>query len=62
MDALLVCVSIITAFSVVINVILSRLETAGKLALAKRIDAWITWGYPVVCVVGTLLLVWYYFI
>jgi hypothetical protein len=37
---------------VVFNVVLKRLERVGKSELAKSIDKWILWGYPVVYIGG----------
>ena len=55
-DAMLAGVFIITALVVAFNVFLRRLEMAGKEDLAKRIDSYTLWVYPVAYLIGGAIL------
>lgn len=61
MDAILISTFVITAFVVVFNVILKRLEVAGKVELANRLDTPMIWLYPLSYVLAVVLIVWYFF-
>jgi hypothetical protein len=61
LDSVLVAAFIITAFAVVFNVILKRMDAAGKSELVKSVDKWILWGYPVVYIVGVFLLIVHFY-
>jgi hypothetical protein len=57
LDTILIVAFVITALTVVANVILKRLDTRGKVELAQRTDAYLLWGYPLFYVAGMVLLI-----
>jgi hypothetical protein len=56
LDTLLIVAFVITTLTVIYNVVLKRLDGAGRNDLIKRIDIYTLWGYPIFYVVGFLLL------
>ena len=60
MDAMLAGVFIITAMVIAFNVFLRRLEMTGKEDLAKRIDSYTLWVYPVAYLIGGAILTIYF--
>ena len=55
MDAIMVTTFVFSGLVVIVNVIFRRLEVSGKEALARRIDYFTLWIYPVTLVILVLL-------
>jgi hypothetical protein len=51
-DSILVLAFVITAVTVIANVIMKRLSVTGRETVARRWDGTILWGYPVLYVLG----------
>jgi hypothetical protein len=51
-DSILVLAFVITAVTVIANVIMKRLSVTGKETVARRWDGTVLWGYPVLYVLG----------
>jgi hypothetical protein len=62
LDTLLIVAFVVTTLTVIGNVALKRLDTAHKTALAKKIDVYVLWGYPIFYVGGFLLLAFLFFL
>jgi hypothetical protein len=58
LDSILVMGFVITAVTVMANVVQKRLSVSGREEVARRWDGTILWGYPVLYVIGAL---WSYF-
>ena len=56
LDAMLAGVFVITALVIAFNVFLRRLELTGKEDLAKKIDSYTLWVYPVAYLIGGAIL------
>ena len=52
MDSILFTAFFITGLTIIVNVMLRYLEVNDRLALARRIDYFIIWGYPVLYILG----------
>jgi hypothetical protein len=52
LDVILISTFVITGLVIVFNVILKRLEAAGREALAQRVDRFTIWLYPVAYLVA----------
>lgn len=56
LDTILIVAFVVTTLTVIWNVVLKRLDTAGKTLLTQKIDRYILWGYMIFYVFGFLLL------
>jgi hypothetical protein len=61
LDTMLIVAFVVTTLTVICNVALKRLDTAGKTELAKKIDSYILWGYPIFYIGGFSLLALLFF-
>jgi hypothetical protein len=59
---MLIVAFVVTTLTVICNVVLKRLDAAGKTDLTQKIDTYIIWGYPIFYVVGFFLLAFLFFI
>ena len=62
LDTMLIVAFVVTTLTVICNVVLKRLDAAGKTDLTERIDTYILWGYPIFYVVGFFLLAFLFFV
>jgi hypothetical protein len=60
-DSILILAFVITAVTVIANVIMKRLSVTGREHVARRWDGTILWGYPVLYALGCGLIYWKYF-
>jgi len=61
LDTMLIVAFVVTTLTVICNVVLKRLDAAGKTDLTERIDTYILWGYPIFYLVGFFLLAFLFF-
>jgi Neurotransmitter-gated ion-channel ligand binding domain len=61
LDTMLIVAFVVTTLTVICNVVLKRLDAAGKTYLTQQIDTYILWGYPIFYVVGFFLLALLFF-
>ncbi len=61
MDSVLFIAFLVTALSVLFNVFFRRLETTGKIELADTIDIYVTYAFPIICMVALTCLIWIFF-
>ena len=61
MDNVIMIAFAVTCLGVVCNVLLRRLEVKGDRELADYFDQYITWGYPILVVLGLLAAYFFYF-
>ena len=61
MDAILVVCFVFTGMVVVVNVVFRRMEIIGRESLARRIDNYTIWIYPVT-LAGLVVMCWYWFV
>ena len=52
MDSILFTAFLITSLTIIVNVMLRYMEVNDRLVLARRIDYFIIWGYPVLYILG----------
>ncbi len=57
LDMLMAAVFVVTALMLILAVLLRRLVSDGKEALANRIDRYVVWFYPFAYVVGLLIVI-----
>jgi hypothetical protein len=62
LDTILIIAFVVTALAVIFNVALKRLEAMGKTDLTQKIDTYLLWGYPLVYVVGMIVLILIFFL
>ena len=55
MDSMLFTAFFITGLTIIVNVMLRYMEVNDRILLARRIDYFIIWGYPVLYMVGFLV-------
>jgi hypothetical protein len=60
MDVVLISTFVVTGLVVIFNVILKRLEIAGKIELAQRIDRYTIWIYPLVYVAAIAIVTFFF--
>jgi hypothetical protein len=62
MDGILFAAFLITAFTVLLNVFLRRMETTEKMELADTVDRYITIAYPIIylLIIGSLIWIFFY--
>jgi hypothetical protein len=51
-DSILILAFVVTAVTVIANVVLKRLSVTGKEDVARKWDGTILWGYPVLYALG----------
>jgi hypothetical protein len=56
LDRMLIVAFVLTTFTVIGSVAMKRLDTTLKTELAQKIDRYILWGYPILYILGVLLL------
>lgn len=61
MDAIVLATFVFSGLVIIVNVIFKRMEVVGKESLARRIDNYTIWVYPVT-LGGLVLLCWYWFV
>ncbi len=61
MDNIIMIAFAVTCLGVVCNVLLRRIEAKGNRELAEYLDQYITWGYPILVVLGLLIAYFVYF-
>jgi hypothetical protein len=60
-DSILVLAFVITAVTVIANVIMKRLSVTGREGVARRWDGTVLWGYPVLYALGFGWSYWHFF-
>lgn len=60
-DSILILAFVVTAVTVIANVVLKRLSVTGRVEVARRWDGTILWGYPVLYVLGLGWSYWNFF-
>jgi hypothetical protein len=61
LDTILIVAFMVTTLTVICNVVLKRLDAAGKTNLTQKIDTYILWGYPIFYVLGFFVLALLFF-
>jgi hypothetical protein len=61
LDTMLIVAFVVTTLTVICNVVLKRLDAAGKTDFTQRIDTYILWGYPIFYVAGFFLSAFLFF-
>lgn len=62
LDTVLIIAFVVTTLTVICNVALKRMDSAGKTELAQKIDSYILWGYPIFYGVGIFFLALLFFL
>jgi len=60
MDTILFVAFFITSLTIIVNVMLRYMEVVGRLSLARRIDQYLIWAYPLLYLFGFAFSYWHF--